>query len=73
MIGWCRRVWHLLNRPRHERELVREMNEHREAMHDPSKFGWRAWGSSASWLMASRCGPRRSAFARPWGRNRASL
>jgi predicted permease len=39
MSNWFRRVWHLLNRPRHERELVREMNEHREAMHDPSKFG----------------------------------
>jgi predicted permease len=39
MITWFRRVWHLLNRPRHERELVREMNEHREAMHDPSAFG----------------------------------
>ena len=34
-----RRVWHLINRPRHERELVREMNEHREAMRDPAKFG----------------------------------
>jgi macrolide transport system ATP-binding/permease protein len=40
MIGrWWRRVWHLLNRPRHERELVREMSEHRESMHDPTKFG----------------------------------
>jgi predicted permease len=39
VITWFRRVWHLLNRPRHERELVREMNEHRESMHDPSKFG----------------------------------
>ena len=34
-----RRLWHLLNRSRHERELVREMTEHRESMHDPSKFG----------------------------------
>src|SRR6185503_13916275 len=34
-----RRVWHLLNRSRRERELVREMTEHRESMHDPSKFG----------------------------------
>ena len=39
MIGGFRRVWHLLNRPRRERELVREMNEHRESIHDPSKFG----------------------------------
>jgi predicted permease len=39
VITWLRRVWHLLNRPRYERELVREMNEHRESMHDPSKFG----------------------------------
>jgi hypothetical protein len=36
---WWRRIWHLLNRPRHERELVREMSEHRESMHDPTKFG----------------------------------
>ena len=34
-----RRVWHLLHRSRRERELVREMGEHRDAMHDPSKFG----------------------------------
>lgn len=39
MNNWFRRVWHLLNRSRKERELVREMNEHRESMHDPSKFG----------------------------------
>ena len=39
MISWFRRVWHLLNRPRHERELVREMSGHRESMHDPTKFG----------------------------------
>lgn len=39
MSTWFRRVWHLLNRSRHERELVREMNEHRETMPDPSKFG----------------------------------
>ena len=39
MSTWFRRVWHLINRPRHERELVREMNEHREAMPDPAKFG----------------------------------
>jgi predicted permease len=35
----ARRIWHLLNRSRHERELVREMSEHRASMHDPSKFG----------------------------------
>ena len=34
-----RRIWHLLNRPRRERDLILEMNEHRDAMHDPSKFG----------------------------------
>jgi predicted permease len=39
MNTWIRRVWHLINRPRKERELVREMTEHRESMHDPSKFG----------------------------------
>jgi putative ABC transport system permease protein len=39
MSTWFRRVWHLLNRSHHERELVREMSEHRESMHDPSKFG----------------------------------
>ena len=39
MSTWLRRVWHLLNRRRHERELVNEMNEHRASMHDPSKFG----------------------------------
>ena len=39
MTTWLRRVWHLLNRPRHERELIQEMNDHRAAMHDPSKFG----------------------------------
>jgi len=36
---WLRRVWHLLNRRRYERELVEEMREHRAAMGDPSKFG----------------------------------
>ena len=64
-----RRVWHLLNRSRHERELMREMNEHRGSMHDPSKFGDThrlleysrdAWGWN--WLddalqdLATRCG-----------------
>jgi predicted permease len=39
MRTWLRRVWHLLNRRRHERELVEEMQEHRAAMHDPGKFG----------------------------------
>ena len=34
-----RRIWHLLNRPRRERELIAEMNEHRSTMHDPAKFG----------------------------------
>ena len=36
---FLRRLWHLVNRRRHERELVQEMQEHRESMHDPSKFG----------------------------------
>jgi predicted permease len=39
MIKWFRRVWHLLNRPRRERELRREMLEHRESMHDSTRFG----------------------------------
>jgi predicted permease len=39
MSTWFRRVWHLLNRTRYERELVREMHDHRESMHDPSTFG----------------------------------
>jgi predicted permease len=39
MSHWFRRVWHLLNRSRHERELVREMKDHRDSMHDPSRFG----------------------------------
>jgi predicted permease len=39
MSTWWRRVWHLLNRPRFERDLTREIREHREMMHDPSKFG----------------------------------
>lgn len=34
-----RRVWYLLNRRRHERELVEEMREHRGLMHDPATFG----------------------------------
>ena len=39
MITWFRRLWYLINRPRHERELVREMHDHRESMHDPAGFG----------------------------------
>ena len=39
MSTWFRRIWHLLNRSRRERELVREMNEHRESMGDSSRFG----------------------------------
>ena len=39
MSTWFRRVWHLMNRPRHERELLDEMKEHRESMPDPSRFG----------------------------------
>ena len=39
MSNWLRRVWHLLNRSRHERDLIREMQDHRASMHDPSKFG----------------------------------
>ena len=39
MTTWFRRLWHLINRPRHERELVREMHDHRRSMHDPSRFG----------------------------------
>jgi predicted permease len=34
-----RRIWYLVNRRRHERELVTEMREHRDAMHDPMQFG----------------------------------
>jgi hypothetical protein len=36
---WIRRVWHLINRPRRERELLREMRDHRASMDDPSRFG----------------------------------
>ena len=39
MSNWFRRVWHLVNRSRRERDLVNEMKEHREAMHDPTRFG----------------------------------
>jgi predicted permease len=37
--NWLRRVWHLVNRSRRERELVREMDEHRALMSDGSRFG----------------------------------
>ncbi len=36
---FLRRVWHLVNRSRNERELVQEMQEHRGLMHDPATFG----------------------------------
>ena len=39
MNNWLRRVWHLLNRSRRERELLREMQDHRASMPDPSQFG----------------------------------
>ncbi len=39
MSNWFRRVWHLLNRSRRERELVEEMHGHRERMADPASFG----------------------------------
>ena len=39
MITWFRRIWHLINRPRRERELRREMADHRASMVDPSRFG----------------------------------
>jgi putative ABC transport system permease protein len=39
MLTWWRRVWHLLNRPRFERDLMREMSDHREQMTDPRDFG----------------------------------
>ncbi len=38
-ITWWRRLWHLLNRRRFERDLTREMREHRDAMPDPATFG----------------------------------
>ena len=34
-----RRVWHLMNRRRFERDLTREMQGHRDQMPDPSSFG----------------------------------
>ena len=39
MINFFRRVWHLINRSRRERDLVREMQDHRASMVDPSRFG----------------------------------
>src|SRR4051812_19282624 len=39
MSNWLRRLWHLVNRSRRERELVGEMQEHRASMHDPTQFG----------------------------------
>lgn len=39
MMTFFRRLWHLINRSRNERELVREMSDHRTSMHDPSRFG----------------------------------
>ena len=39
MTHWWRRVWHLINRRRFERDLEVEMREHRGMMSDPSRFG----------------------------------
>lgn len=39
MTMWWRRVWHLINRRRFERDLAREMREHREMMPDSKGFG----------------------------------
>jgi predicted permease len=39
MMTFLRRLWHLVNRPRRERELVREMHDHRASMPEPSAFG----------------------------------
>ncbi len=36
---FLRRVWHLVNRRRHERELVEEMQRASRPMHDPATFG----------------------------------
>ena len=38
-MNFIRRVWHLINRPRFERELAREMRAHREEMSDAGSFG----------------------------------
>ena len=39
MTIWLRRVWHLLNRRRFERDLTAEMHAHRTEMPDDSTFG----------------------------------
>ncbi|HYE86383.1 MAG TPA: ABC transporter permease, partial [Vicinamibacterales bacterium] len=39
MITFFRRLWYLVNRRRHERELLQEMHGHRASMHDPRAFG----------------------------------
>ena len=36
---FLRRLWYLVNRRRLERDLVEEMRDHRDSMHDPSTFG----------------------------------
>jgi predicted permease len=36
---WFRRVWHLLNRRRRERELIDEMRDHRAQMAESATFG----------------------------------
>src|SRR5688572_26520537 len=36
---WTRRMWHLVNRRRFERELEREMTDHRALMHEGRRFG----------------------------------
>ena len=39
MMNFLRRVWYLVNRPRRERDLLREMRDHRASMPDPARFG----------------------------------
>src|SRR6478752_5916164 len=39
MANWFRRLWHLVNRSHRERDLIREMQEHRKQMYDGSRFG----------------------------------
>ena len=39
MTTLLRRLWHLINRRRRERELLEEMRDHRAARADPSTFG----------------------------------
>jgi len=50
---WCRRVWYLVNRGRHERALQADIEAHRAMMGEPGRFGsplrWReashdVWG-----------------------------